>query len=753
VGGLNSNLGTVINLSLNFVTGIIGLFIVSFLLNPHTNSALQASELKNMKKYNRLIKEKSPYLLQHAENPVDWYPWGEEAFEKARKEDKPILLSIGYSTCHWCHVMEHESFEDEEVARLMNETFVSIKVDREERPDIDGVYMTVCQMLSQGGCGWPLNVVMTPDKKPFFVATYIPKQSRFGRAGMLDLIPRIKEVWTKQRMEVLNSADQIASALKQSSQASKGSLQDELDESTMNIAYQQLSKSFDTVHGGFSRSPKFPTPHNLIFLLRYWRRTGEENALNMVEKTLQEMRRGGIYDHVGFGFHRYSTDARWFLPHFEKMLYDQAMLSMAYIEAYQATGREEYKRTAQEIFAYALRDMAAPGGGFYSAEDADSEGEEGKFYLWSQEEIEKILGKEEADLIIQVFNVEKEGNFDEEATGRRTGGNILYLDSSFNEIASLLGLTVPELEKRVEAAREKLFSVREKRVHPHKDDKILTDWNGLMIAALSKGAQAFDEPKYAEAARRALGFILKAMRKPDGRLLHRYRDGEASIQGNLDDYAFLIWGLIELYEATFEVEYLKTALDLNDKQIEHFWDDQEGGFYFSADDGEDLIVRQKQIYDGAIPSGNSVSMLNLLRLGRITANSELEKKAAQIGRSFSKMVKQYPSAYTQLMAALDFGLGPSYEVVIVGNPEVQDTKAMLQALRKEFLPNKVVLLRHTDREKADITSVAGFTKNQSSQDGKATVYVCLNYECKLPTVDIEKMLELLNVKKRGKTPS
>lgn len=729
------------------------MFIVSFSLNPRTNSALQASELKNMKKYNRLIKEKSPYLLQHAENPVDWYPWGEEAFEKARKEDKPILLSIGYSTCHWCHVMEHESFEDEEVARLMNETFVSIKVDREERPDIDGIYMTVCQMLSPGGCGWPLNVVMTPDKKPFFVATYIPKQSRFGRAGMLDLIPRIKEVWTKQREEVLNSAEQIASALKQSSQASKGSLQDELDETTMNIAYQQLSKSFDTVHGGFGRSPKFPTPHNFVFLLRYWRRTGEENALNMVEKTLQEMRRGGIYDHVGFGFHRYSTDARWFLPHFEKMLYDQAMLSMAYIEAYQATGREEYKRTAQEIFAYVLRDMTAPGGGFYSAEDADSEGEEGKFYLWSREEIENILGKEEADLIIQVFNVEKEGNFDEEATGRRTGGNILYLDSSFNEIASLLGLPMPELERRVEAAREKLFSVREKRVHPHKDDKILTDWNGLMIAALSKGAQAFGEPKYAEAAKRALGFILENMRKPDGRLLHRYRDGEAGIQGNLDDYAFLIWGLIELYEATFEVEYLKNALDLNDKQIEHFWDDHDGGFYFSADDGEELIVRQKEIYDGAIPSGNSVSMLNLLRLGRITANFELEKKAAQIGRSFSKTVKQYPSAYTQLMAALDFGLGPSYEVVIAGNPEAQDTKAMLQALRKEFLPNKVVLLRDTAKEKTDITAVAGFTKNQSSLGGKATVYVCLNYECKLPTVDIDKMLELLNVKKQGKASS
>jgi hypothetical protein len=473
----------------------------------------------------------------------------------------------------------------------------------------------------------------------------------------------------------------------------------------------------------------------------------------MVEKTLQEMRRGGIYDHVGFGFHRYSTDARWFLPHFEKMLYDQAMLSMAYSEAYQATGKEEYNRTAQEIFTYVLRDMTAPGGGFYSAEDADSEGEEGKFYLWSDDQIRGVLGKDEADLIAQVFNVEKEGNFDEEATGRRTRGNILYLDSSLNEIAFLLGLPVSEIEKRVEEAREKLFKAREKRIHPHKDDKILTDWNGLMIAALARGAQAFDEPKYAEAAERAVSFILKNMRKPDGRLLHRYRDGEAGIQANLDDYAFLVWGLVELYEATFEVEYLKTALDLNGQLIKHFGDDQGGGFYFSADDGEDLIVRQKEIYDGAIPSGNSVSMLNLLRLGRITAISVFDKKAAQIGRSFSKIVKQYPSAHTQFMVALDFGLGPSYEVVIAGNPEAEDTKAMLEALRKQFLPNKVVLLRHTVKEKRDITTVAEFTKNQSSLDGKATVYVCLNYECKLPTTDIDKMLELLNVKKRGKTPS
>ncbi len=700
-------------------------------------------EPKTMKKPNRLIHEKSPYLLQHAYNPVDWYPWGEEAFEKARKENKPIFLSIGYSTCHWCHVMEKESFEDEEVARLMNDAFVSIKVDREERPDIDGIYMMVCQMISRGGCGWPLNIVMTPDKKPFFAATYIPKEDRFGRAGMLTLVPRIKEVWTKQHNEVLDSANQITSALQQRMKESHGG---ELDKSTLKAAYEQLAHSFDKYHGGFGGAPKFPTPHNLSFLLRYWKRSDNKEALDMVEKTLQAMRQGGIYDHIGFGFHRYSTDAEWFLPHFEKMLYDQAMIAMAYIEAYQATGKEEYKKTAREIFTYVLRDMTSQEGGFYSAEDADSEGEEGKFYLWTEGEIRQILGKDEADLFIRVFNVEKGGNFREEATGKGTGRNILYLRRSLPEIASQLKISESELESRLETARQKLFEMRERRVHPHKDDKILTDWNGLMIAALAKGAQVFGEPRYAEAAQRAVDFIFKNMRKPDGRLLHRYRDGQANIEGNLDDYAFLIWGLIELYESTFDANYLKSAIDLNSSLIKHFWDNKGGGFYFTADDSESLIVRQKEIYDGATPSGNSVAMLNLLRLGRITANPDLEEKASKIGHAFSNMVRQFPGVFTQLMVALDFALGPSYEVVIVGNSQSEDTKAMLNAIGRQFVPNKVVLLRPTEKESPDITRIAGFTKNQSSLGSKATAYVCLNYVCNLPTTDINKMIELLSAK-------
>ncbi len=694
------------------------------------------------KSHNRLKCEKSPYLLQHAHNPVDWYPWGPEAFEKARKEDKPLFLSIGYSTCHWCHVMEHESFEDPEVAGLMNEVFVSIKVDREERPDLDNIYMTVCQMMTGSG-GWPLTIIMTPDKKPFFAGTYFPKEGRLGRVGMLDLISQIKEIWITRRDEVVRSADQIAAALQE---ASYGAPSEELGESTLENAYEQLAQRFDDQHGGFGTAPKFPTPHNLLFLLRYWKRSGNEKSLWMVEKTLQAMRRGGIYDHVGFGFHRYSTDPLWLLPHFEKMLYDQALLAMAYTEAYQATGNGEYGLIAREIFTYVLRDMRSPAGAFYSAEDADSEGEEGKFYLWTEEEIRQFLPAEEADLIISVFNIEKEGNFNEESTRKRRGMNILSMKETTVEIASNLKISEGDLREQLEDARGKLFAARGKRIHPHKDDKILVDWNGLMIAALAKGARTFGEPCYAEAAEQAVDFILKNMRNSDGRLLHRYRDGQAALPAYVDDYAFLIWGMLELYETTFEVHYLKTALHLNDDVLKHFWDDEGGAFYFTADEAEKLLVRQKHIYDGAIPSGNSVGALNLLRLGRITANTDFEDRAIKIGRTFSKLINQSPSAYTQLLLAVDFAIGPSYEVVITGNIGAEDTKAMIRALRTHFVPNKVVLFRPSEKESPDITMLAGYTKYQSSIDGKATAHVCLNYNCKLPTTDRGKMLELLDVK-------
>lgn len=678
---------------------------------------------------NRLTHEKSPYLLQHANNPIDWYPWSDEAFEKARKEDKPIFLSVGYSTCHWCHVMAHESFENDQIAQLMNDTFVSIKVDREERPDIDGIYMTVCQMMTGSG-GWPLTIVMTPEKKPFFAATYIPRETRFGRIGMIDFIPKIQEVWTNRKNELLESADKITATIQQLSADSPGQ---DLNIHLLNSAYEALSARFDPEHGGFGSAPKFPTPHNLLFLLRYWKNTRDPKALQMVEQTLQNMRCGGIYDHIGFGFHRYSTDREWLVPHFEKMLYDQAMLVIAYTEVYQATGKPKYQQIAREIVTYVLRDMTAPDGGFYSAEDADSEGEEGKFYVWHKDEIRQVLGNE-ADAIITAFNVRGEGNFQEEATQQKTGQNILHLQEFLLE----------KPESQWETARQKLFEYRKKRVHPHKDDKILTDWNGLMIAALAKAAQAFDEPEFSQAAGRTADIVLKNMRTSDGRLLHRYRDGEAAIPAYADDYAFLIWGILELYEATFEVRYLQSALDLNQVLIDHFWDDQKGGFFTTPNDGEALFIRQKEIYDGAVPSANSVAMLNLLRLGRMTANVALEEMAAQIGRAFSSNVEKAAVAYTQLMCALDFAIGPAYEVVIAGDLHSQDTRAMLGAVTSHFIPNKVLILNPTNQETPLIHTLAEFTMNQSTIDGMATAYVCLNYNCQMPTTDPGKMLELLN---------
>ncbi len=691
------------------------------------------------KKPNRLINEKSPYLLQHAYNPVDWYAWNEEAFEKARKENKPIFLSIGYSTCHWCHVMEKESFEDQEVAKLMNQTFVSIKVDREERPDIDSTYMHVCQMMTGSG-GWPLTIIMTPDRKPFFAATYLPKESKHGRAGMMDVIPQIKALWEFQKGKIQSISSQITTSLKESSTDLPGS---KLDHSLLHTTYEQLSQMFDEEYGGFGKTPKFPTPQNLMFLLRYWKRTGDKRALHMVEKTLQAMQWGGIYDHIGFGFHRYSTDSKWLVPHFEKMLYDQAMLAMAYTEAYQATGKETFGKTTREILTYVFRDISSSEGGFFSAEDADSEGVEGKFYVWSIDEINQLISTKEVDVIINIFNLEDEGNYLEEATIRKTGTNILHRTLSLSEISLRLKIPVGEIQKLLESAKKKLFTAREKRARPFKDDKVLTDWNGLMIAALAKAAQALDEPIYDETAKEAANFILEKMRDPSGKLYHRYRDGEVAVDGFLNDYAFLIWGLIELYESTLEVSYLKAAIEINDYALQHFWDEKNGGFYFTSDETEQLFVRRKDIYDSAIPSGNSVAMLNLIRLGRITAQPELEKKAAQIGSAFSEKALQVPTACTQLMSALDFALDTSLEIVIVGHPSATDTESMLQTLKHAFLPNKILLFRPAEQESPEITQYAPYTKDLKSIDNKATGYVCQNYQCQLPTTNPQKMLELL----------
>jgi uncharacterized protein YyaL (SSP411 family) len=670
---------------------------------------------------------------------VDWYPWSDKAFEKAEKEDKPIFLSIGYSTCHWCHVMEKESFEDIEVAKLMNEAFVCIKVDREERPDIDDIYMTVCQLFTGSG-GWPLTIIMTPDRKPFFAGTYFPKTSRFGRSGMLEVVPRIREIWEKRRDELLTSADTIVQALKQFSKHVPG---EELGKAVLKTAYDSLLDRYDGVHGGFGSAPKFPSPYNLFFLLRYWHRTGEDQALRMVEKTLEGMRLGGMYDHIGHGFHRYSTDERWLLPHFEKMLYDQALIAIAYIEAYLATGKETYRRTATEVLDYVLRDMTSPEGGFHSAEDADSEGVEGKYYLWTSDEVKETLQGLEKDLFLEVFNISEKGNFESETTRKPIGDNIPHLSAPLEEIATKRGMREDELRKVLEAARRKLLSVREKRVRPSKDDKILADWNGLMMAAMAMGARVLGEDRFGEVARRSAEFVLGRMTGEDGELLHRYLDGDSDIPGFLDDYAFLIWGLIELYQASFDISYLKKALELDMRLYEHFWDDSSGGFFFTADDGEALIARPKGAHDGAIPSGNSIALLNTLRLARITADAEFEQRAALMARIFSNTVLQSPHAYTGFLNALDLGFGPTHEVVITGNLQEDDTKTMISALNREFLPNKVVIFRPSGQVSQDIMEIIPYIRDITAIEGKPTAYVCSGHECKAPTTSIDKMMEML----------
>ncbi len=696
---------------------------------------------------NHLGDAKSPYLLQHAHNPVDWYPWTDEAFEKARREDKPIFLSIGYSTCHWCHVMEQESFEDPDVARLINDAFVPVKVDREERPDLDSIYMDVCQLFTGRG-GWPMHIVMSPDKKPFFAATYIPKETRFGIIGMLELVPMLKNSWKDRRKKLMESGDQSIEILRSGSEETGAG---KPDSSLLDSAYKELETYFDSLNGGFGNAPKFPSAHHLFFLLRYYNRTGRVNALHMVEKTLSSMAHGGIYDHIGFGFHRYSTDARWILPHFEKMLYDQAMLAMAYTEAYQATGGDAYKITAKEIFTYVLRDMTSSDGTFYSAEDADSEGMEGKFYLWTLKELDEALEPDDIPTVSdgrfaeKIFNTEEPGNYFDTATGGKTGMNILYTGRPVPEIASELHIPENVLRQRREKIRQRLFLARQSRVRPQKDDKILTDWNGLMIASLAKAAEAFGEQIYADTAARAVDFILSKMRDRDGRLFHRYRDGEAAIPAYLNDYAFLIWGLIELYETTFEARYLATALELNDDMIKHFANEEKDGFYFTAEDAEQLPVRRIELHDSAVPSGNSIVMLNLIRLSRITGNTKFENMAGMLAQRFSGNVVKYPSAYTGFLCALDFALGPSYEVVIAGNKDAADTGIMLKSLRSNFIPDKVVILNDPGRPDG-IKDIAPFIRYQTSIGGRATAYVCSHERCEYPTTEPERMLELLNMK-------
>jgi uncharacterized protein YyaL (SSP411 family) len=697
---------------------------------------------------NRLAKEKSPYLLQHADNPVDWYPWGEEAFEKARREDKPIFLSIGYSTCHWCHVMEEESFEKPEVAQVMNENFVSIKVDREERPDLDTVYMTAVQALSGSG-GWPLNVFLTPEGKPFFGGTYWPPEDRWGRPGFVTVLRSVAESWKANRGDLLKQGENLTQLL-QKKAASKTETSFRLGEETLRQASSDLHSYFDETHGGFGGGVKFPRSHTLSFLLRFWKRSQEKDTLKMVEKTLHGMARGGMWDHLGGGFHRYSTDARWFLPHFEKMLYDQAILAKSYLEAYQATQNEEYARVAREIFGYVLRDLRDPAGAFYSAEDADSldplagAKQEGAFYVWRQSELVDLLGPDEAEIFSFIYGARPEGNVQNDPQGEFPQKNILARIESIEAASKKFGKSLAEIERVLQESKKKLFEARSKRTRPHRDDKVLTDWNGLMISSLAFGSRVLGEARYRDAAQGAADFILEKLVRTDGRLLHRYRDGEAAILGTVEDYAFFIHGLVDLYEATFETRYLAEAKRLTGEMIRLFWDEAEGGFFFTADDAEKLIARPKETYDGALPSGNSVAALDLLRVGRLTAEKEFEKKAEELVTTFSKLISQNPEAYPQLLIALDFALGPSREIVLAGDEAAEATQGFLRAVYSRFLPNKVVLLHPVEEKgKAEIEALAPYLKNQLPVKGKPTAYVCENYVCRLPVTELSELEKLL----------
>jgi uncharacterized protein YyaL (SSP411 family) len=688
---------------------------------------------------NHLIAEKSPYLQQHAHNPVDWYPWGDQAFEKARSEDKPIFLSIGYSTCHWCHVMERESFESEEIAEIINRFFVPVKVDREERPDVDRIYMTYVQAATGSG-GWPMSVFLTPDLKPFFGGTYFPPDDRYGRPGFPTLLERIASAWREQRAEIAETSGNVISQLKKYSEfGATGSI---ADKTTLDSTFQYFRRTFDSTHGGFGDAPKFPRPVVFNFLFRYYVRTQRNEALHMSLNTLRAMAAGGMHDQLGGGFHRYSVDERWFVPHFEKMLYDQAQLAISYLEAHQITHNALYADIARSTLDYVLRDMTHPDGGFYSAEDADSVIDpsnpkvkgEGAFYIWSAAELEQALGHELYELFATHYGVEKNGNVHQDPHGEFTGKNILYLRRAPD----------PAVTQQLAEARSKLLAIRSKRVRPHLDDKILTSWNALMISAFAKAAQVLNEPRYLTAAQRATRFILSRMYDAHtGVLQRRFREGEAAIDGFLDDYAFFIAALLDLYEAGFDVSPIETAVALTAKMRELFEDPEQGAFFTTAGRDSSLVLRMKDDYDGAEPSGNSVALLNLLRLAHLTDRNDYRQAAVRTLDALMPKMSSQPVAVPQMLVALDYSLAPKREVVIAGDRNAEPTSALLRELRSRFLPYTVTLLVDSDatREKlAQLFPTAGVMR---AVNGQPTAYVCENYTCKLPTNEISKFAELL----------
>jgi uncharacterized protein len=682
---------------------------------------------------NHLIREKSPYLQQHAHNPVDWYPWEDTAFRRAAEEHKPVFLSIGYATCHWCHVMAHESFEDSGIATILNAGFIAIKVDREERPDIDSVYMTACQQMTGQG-GWPLTIIMTPDKKPFFAGTYLPRTSRAGMTGLSELLPKVIRLWQEQRDTLVTAAEDLTDHLEKISESPAAGTADQL---LLRSGYDELVLSFDPANGGFGRAPKFPTPATLLFLLRYWKHTGSGQALLMAEETLEAMRCGGIHDHLGGGFHRYSTDKEWRIPHFEKMLYDQALLLMAFTEAWLATKKPVYKKTAEAIVSYVIRDLQSPEGAFISAEDADSAGGEGAFYLWTRKELDDVLGPHDGQYAATCFGVEDKGNF----LSRETcpGKNILYLKPGKIKNQSDL--------ERLGSIRQTLFAERGKRPRPGRDGKILTDWNGLMIAALASASRAFENPDYYRAAETAMHFIQDRLRLADGGLLHRYYDGEAAITGFADDYAFIIRALIELYETSFDPAWLEDALSLNQYLDRHFSDADKGGFFTTSDEGDVLIVRKKEIYDGAIPSSNSMMLGNLVLLGHLTGDPVHEEAAARLADSFYRIVSRSPSSVCAYLCGLDHLLGPALDVVIAGDEQDPGVTGMIRVTRDSYLPSVTVHTRPSPQADTALDTLAPFTRTLIAQDGKATAYVCSGRTCSVPVVTVEALRELLREKK------
>lgn len=699
---------------------------------------------------NRLSQEKSPYLLQHAHNPVDWYAWGPEAFEKARSEDKPIFLSIGYSTCHWCHVMERESFESEEVAQVLNRHFIPIKVDREERPDVDRIYMMFVQATTGSG-GWPMSVWLTPDLKPFFGGTYFPPDNRYGRPGFRSILEYLAQAWMQDRSRILQSSVEVLDQLKQYTEVRAGG-NAWMDEGVFDSCFYTFRRSYDGRFGGFGPAPKFPRPVAYNFLFRYGQRTKTEEATDMALHTLKAMAHGGMNDQIGGGFHRYSVDERWFVSHFEKMLYDQAQLAISYLEAYQITGDPFYAGIARQILDYVLRDMTHPDGGFYSAEDADSvidpahphEKGEGAFYIWPQREIEELLGQPVAQWFSYRYGVEANGNVREDPHGEFTGRNVLFEAHTVEETASRFGEDAEHVRGALEGAKATLLQARARRIRPHLDDKILTAWNGLMISAFAKGAQVLDEPRYRLAARRAADFIVQRLYQPtSGILLRRFRDGEAAVEGFLDDYAFFAQALIDLYETEFMTADLTLARQITETQIGLFEDAVDGAFFSTTRSDASLVLRIKEDYDGAEPSGNSVAVLNLLRLASYLGQASWQEKADRALLAFMPRMQAAANAVPQMLTAFLFSRSKPKQIILAGSPGATDTNALLRAVRRRFVPHATVLLLDGETSRGFFAEAHPELHDMQPIAGRATAYVCENFACQLPTADVEELARLI----------